>query len=95
MVGTTKELACVALSVNHNLGPFMRTPIVEHMNIVRLMAHLDHRLIANLRGKVVTLRRCLTFMANEHPRVGEDVLHFKLVDILIDVDIAVNLIWLD
>jgi hypothetical protein len=34
-------------------------------------------------------------MANEHPRVGEDVLHFKLVDILIDVDIAVNLIWLD
>jgi hypothetical protein len=95
MIGAAKEFAGIALSINDNLGAFVWATVEQHMDIIGFVAHLDNRLIANLRREIVALVRGLAFVADKNPSVGEDVLHLKRVDILINVNVAVNLMWLN
>ncbi len=68
-------------AVDDDLGALVRAAVVEHMHLAIAVADLDHRLVANLRGEVITLVRRLAFMADKHPGIGEQVPHFEPVDL--------------
>ena len=58
------------------------------------MAHLNNRLITDLGGDVVALRRRLAVMADKDPGVGEEVLHLQSIDFGVDINIAMDLMAL-
>ena len=92
MIGAPEKFACVALTVDDNLGPFMGAAVIQNMDVVGFVAHLDDGLVPDLRGEIIALIRRLAFVSNKHPSIGKDVLHFQRVDVFVDINVAVYLI---
>ena len=64
------------------------------MDLIIRMAHHNHRLITNLGRVIIALFRGLAIMSNKYPRIREQVFHFKLVDVLANVNITMDLVCL-
>jgi hypothetical protein len=92
VIRAAEELAGVAGPVDDDLGTLVRAAVVKHVHLAVAVTDLDHRLVANLRGEVIALVRRLAFMSDKHPRIGEQVLHLEPVDLLIDVDVAMDFV---
>jgi hypothetical protein len=92
VIRAAEELAGVAGPVDDDLGTLVRAAVVQHVHLAVAVTHLDHRLVANLGGEVIALVRRLAFMADKHPGIGEQMLHLEPVDLLIDVDVAMDFV---
>ena len=91
VVRAAEELAGVALSINGDLRAFVRTPVMQYMDLIVRVAYLNNRLTANLCGEVVTFVWGLALVSDKHPGVGKQVLHFQLINRLAGIYVTVYL----
>src|SRR5579863_1864759 len=78
-----------------DLGAAMRAAIVKDMNSAVAMARHDDGLAAKLAGDEVTGIGHLAGMADEQPSAAEQPIHFKLENIRISIDPAMDTPGLD
>ena len=95
MIGTAKKFARVSLTINGDLGAFVRTAVVKHFDLTITVTDLYNGLASDLRGVVISLLWGLTLMADKDPRICKKMPHFSIIDGTTCVNIAVHLMTLD
>jgi hypothetical protein len=66
------------------------TGVQKDVDLVLPVAGEDDLFFAHLRNHEVTRVGHLCFVTDEEPRTSEDLFHLLLVDVLVDVDRAVD-----
>ena len=91
MIGTAKEFPRVAARVCRDACSLVRTTVVQDLHVIVGMSHHQNRLCPDCGAKVIPRFCHLVLMADIDPGVCEQVLHFELEDLIVDVDVAMNL----
>jgi hypothetical protein len=74
---------------------FVRTAVLEHIDLAVTVAHHNHRLAPHLCREVVTPLRNLAFVPDIIPGPTEDAIHFQLEHCRVCEHPAVNAFRLD
>ena len=80
--GETFNMALVGLADHHAA---VGATVVEDRNFSVVIANHDHRIGAHIAGYIISGFRDFTFQTDEHPGLGEDLLHLKFKQLLIDI----------
>jgi hypothetical protein len=90
VVGTAKKLAGVSTRFTRDLYALVRAAVEQNPDgVVRVPDH-NHRLVADFGRIVVTHIRDLTGMPDIGPCVREQMAHFELEELLVDIQVAMN-----
>ena len=90
MVRTAEEFAGVAAGIDGDARALMRAAVVEHTHDAVAVADHKHRLPADRRAVVIAGIGNLAVVADIDPGIGEQVLHFEIEHLPVDVDVAVD-----
>ena len=78
MVRAAKELARTSVPFGHQLGAFVRAPVVEHFDRAVLAAHHDHVLVTHPCGVKVSRLGHLALVADIDPGAAIDTFHLEI-----------------
>jgi hypothetical protein len=89
MVGTGED-RCVALVVATHLHAPMPAGVQEDVNLLLSIPREDDRFLAHAGDEVVARLGNLALVPDEEPAVGEDLLLFLLVELLVDEELSAD-----
>lgn len=71
----------------------MSTAVIKNMDFAIEMADHHDRFLADFGVEIVARIGGLTVLTDENPSIGEAVLHLKIEDFPVNIEIAMYLVW--
>ncbi len=95
VVRAAKKLAGIAAAMGDELGAFVRTAVIQDIDLAIAIARHDDVLVADAACNVIAWILYLAFMTHINPGLAVDTIHFKLENFRVGINPLMHAVWAD